>query len=118
MLAATPPSPAQNALGGGTALDGNLIQGGNRFNPSAPVADYRSRNLLVTGNVARGRGFRGTVGYTAEFDFRGPTGSDEPFAQRAVSAVRAPNFHTAGRAPPPGDRGPEGRDQGERAGGP
>ena len=53
MLAATPPSPAQNALGGGTALDGNLIQGGNRFNPSAPVADYRSRNLLKARVIGR-----------------------------------------------------------------
>ena len=96
-LVATPPSGAQNALGGGAALDGNLIQGGNRFNPSAPVADYRSRNLLVTGNVAGGRGFRGTVGYTAACDFRGPTGSDDLFAQRAFSALSAPNFIMAGQ---------------------
>ncbi len=96
-LVATPPSGAQSALGGGTALDGNLIQGGNRFNPSAPVADYRSRNLLVTGNVASGRGFRGTVGYTAEFDFRGITGADDLFAERAISALSAPNFIMAGQ---------------------
>ena len=97
MLAATPPSPAQNALGGGTALDGNLIQGGNRFNQASPIADYRSRNLLITGNVANGRGFRGTVGYGAEFDFRGSTGSDDLFSERALSAFSAPSFVTAGQ---------------------
>lgn len=96
-LAATPPSPAQDALGGGTALDGNLIQGGNRFNQAAPIADYRSRNLLVTGNVAGGRGFRGTIGYAAEFDFRASTGSDDLFSERALSALSAPSFVTSGQ---------------------
>ncbi len=90
ILAATAPSAAQHALGGGAALDGSLFGGPNRFNQAAPLPNYRSRNLLVTGNVAGGRGFRDTVGYGAEFDFRGETGSDDLFTERANSAFSAP----------------------------
>ena len=97
ILAATAPSAAQHALGGGYALDGSLFGGPNSLNQAAPLPNYRSRNLLVTGNVAGGRGFRDTVGYTAEFDFRDETGSDELFAERANSAWSAPNFFMSGR---------------------
>jgi len=96
-LVGVAPARGQNALGGGSALDGNLIDGRNRFNSPAAVPNYRGRNLLVTGNVAGGRGFRGTVGYGAEFDFRGATGSDDLFRERANSAFSAPSFVTAGR---------------------
>ncbi len=96
-LVATAPSSGQDALGGGSALDSNLLNGTSRYNPAAPTANYRGRNLLVTGNVAAGRGFRGTVGYTAEFDFRGATGADDLFRERANSAFSAPSFITAGR---------------------
>jgi len=96
-LVSTAPTWGQNALGGGSALDGNLIDGRNRYNSPAAIPNYRGRNLLVTGNVAGGRGFRGTVGYSAEFDFRGATGSDDLFRERANSALSAPSFVTAGR---------------------
>jgi len=96
-LVAAEPCSGQNALGGGGALDGNLINGTSRYNWAAPSANYRGRNLLVTDNVAGGRGFRGTVGYTAEFDFRGATGSDDLFRERANSAFSAPSFIAAGR---------------------
>jgi hypothetical protein len=96
-LVGVAPASGQNALGGGSALDGNLIDGRNRYNSPAAIPNYRGRNLLVTGNVAGGRGFRGTVGYGAEFDFRGATGSDDLFRERANSAFSAPSFITAGR---------------------
>ncbi len=96
-LVATASSSGQDALGGGSTLDGNLLSGNNRYNSATPAPNYRSRNLLVTGNVAAGRGFRGTVGYTAEFDFRGQTGSDDLFRERANSAFSAPSFVTAGQ---------------------
>ena len=96
-LVASAPSSAQDALGSGSALDGNLLEGISRYNPTAPAPNYRGRNLLVTDNVAGGRGFRGTVGYTAEFDFRGATGADDLFRERANSAFSAPSFITAGR---------------------
>ena len=96
-LVAAAPSSGQDALGGGSVLDGNLLNGTSRYNSAAPAPNYRGRNLLVTGNVAGGRGFRGTVGYTAEFDFRGATGADDLFRERANSAFSAPNFVTAGR---------------------
>ena len=96
-LVTAAPSSGQNALGGGSALDGNLIDGRGRYNAPAAVLNYRARNLLITGNVAGGRGFRGTVGYGAAFDFRGETGSDDLFRERANSAFSAPSFITAGR---------------------
>jgi hypothetical protein len=74
------------ALGGGNRLDSNTQVGAGRSNsPSTPV-DYNSRNLVVTGNVAGGRGFRGSVGYTADTDFRGKAGSDATFKFEADSA--------------------------------
>ena len=97
VLAAAAPSSGQNALGSGSALDGNLIEGTSRYNTAAPAPNFRGRNLLVTGNVAAGRGFRGTVGYAAEFDFRGVTGADDLYRERANSAFSAPSFITAGR---------------------
>lgn len=74
------------AMGAGNRLDSNTQVGAGRSNsPTTPV-DYNSRNLLVTGNVAGGRGFRGSVGYTADTDFRGKTGSDATFKFEADSA--------------------------------
>jgi len=91
--ALTVPANAQNALGGGDALDSNLSTTSKR---NAPTPDqgltYRVRNLLVTGNVVGGRGFRDTVGYTAETDFRSATGSDDLFQFRAQSATSAPTY--------------------------
>lgn len=55
----------------------------------APLARgdmFRARNRIVTDNVLGGRGFRGTVGYTAADDFRGATGSDDLYQFRAGSA--------------------------------
>lgn len=86
---------AQNALGGGGALDANLGVGTGRVNAPRTVEDYRARNLIVTGNVAGGRGFRGTVGYGAETDFRGVTGVDDLFGFRADSALSAPAIATS-----------------------
>jgi hypothetical protein len=83
---------------GQNALDGNLqrgsestldagLQQGRRVNQSVAQQDYRARNLVVTGDVAGGRGFRGTVGYSAEGDFAARTGSDDSREFRANSAL-------------------------------
>lgn len=84
---------AQDALGSGDVLDANLSTSGMRnvASPDESLA-YRVRNLLVTGNVAGGRGFRDSVGYTAAEDFRGVLGSDDLFQFRAESAFSAPSF--------------------------
>ncbi len=80
------PASGQNALGDGTALDNNLSVEGTR-NVGAPQPDFRLRNLLVTRNVAAGRGFRDAVGYFAADDFRGATGSDDIFRFQSDSAL-------------------------------
>jgi hypothetical protein len=77
---------AGQSLGGGNLLDANTQVGSGRSNNAATPVDYNARNLLVTGNVAGGRGFRGSVGYTADTDFRGRTGSDDTFNFEAGSA--------------------------------
>ena len=92
VLLLAPSAPAQDALGSGDALDNNLRVGSGGFNAPRRVPDFRARNMLVTGNVPGGRGFRGTVGYTAPGDFRGLTGSDTLFRFRADSAFSSPNF--------------------------
>lgn len=72
---------AQNALGDGTALDGNLQTGSGGRNPDA--VNFRRelayRNAIVTGNVPGGFAFRGDVGYAAANDFRGATAADDIF---------------------------------------
>jgi hypothetical protein len=40
---------AQNALGGGNALDNNLGVGTGGVNLPTPVSNFRDRNLVVTG---------------------------------------------------------------------
>ena len=83
---------SQNALdgnlqgGNGSALDSSLQRGTSSNAPRAKQ-DYRSRNLVVTGDVAGGRGFRGSVGYTAADDFRGATGGETTQAFRANAAT-------------------------------
>jgi hypothetical protein len=74
------------AMGAGNRLDSNTQVGSGRSNNATTPVDYNSRNLLVTGNVAGGRGFRGSVGYTADTDFRGKVGSDATFKFEADSA--------------------------------
>jgi hypothetical protein len=90
LIVMSSPASAQNALGAGDVLDANPAAGGNGRNPSTPAQDFRARNLIVTGNVAGGREFRGSVGYTADRDFRGVTGSDALFRFRADSAYSSP----------------------------
>ncbi|MHC5005103.1 MAG: hypothetical protein ACYTJ0_18505, partial [Planctomycetota bacterium] len=86
------PAGGQDALGSGNALDGNLGRSTGGINRAAPVTDFRARNLVVTGDVPGGRGFRDTVGYRAAGDFLGTTGSDDLFLFRSTSALSAPNF--------------------------
>lgn len=54
--------------------------------PRPTVADrVRFQNAIVTGNAPGGASFRGDVGYTAPFEFRGSLGSDDTFAFRRDS---------------------------------
>jgi hypothetical protein len=92
IASATARAPAQYELGGGDALDANTAVGSGGYNQRGRIEDYRARNLLVTDSVAGGRGFRGTVGYGAENDFRGALGSNDLFRERADSAFSSPTL--------------------------
>ena len=72
------------------ALDRNLGVGAGRVNQATPQQDYRARNLVVTGDVAGGRGFRGSVGYRAEDDFAGATSQAATIEFRRGSAYSNP----------------------------
>jgi hypothetical protein len=84
---ASAPAHAQYALGDGRVLDNNLRVGGDGTNDRrvSPLREAALRNAIVTGNVSGGQQFRGEVGYTGTFDFRGETGSGEFFANYADS---------------------------------
>jgi hypothetical protein len=92
---------AQDALGRGDALDANPGVGTGGYNVPSPAIDFRARNLLITGDVAGGRGFRGSVGYFAEGDFRGELGSDDLFRFRADAAFSSPRLAGLGRMADP-----------------
>lgn len=79
-------------LGSGNALDANSQVGSGGFNAPSVQQDYYARNYIVTNSVPGGRGFRGSVGYTADTDFRGVTGSDAGYRFRADSAMSNPAF--------------------------
>ncbi len=89
-----PGAAAQNALdaGGDRALDASLRVGSGGRNTAAAQDDMRNRNLLVTGDAASGRGFRGSVGYSAAEDFRGMVGGDALSGFRAGSAQSDPLY--------------------------
>ncbi len=95
------PARGQDALGRGDVLDANSGVGSAGYNLRAGRPNFRDRNLLITRNVAAGRGFRGTVGYTAAFDFRedddNELGSNDLFEFRADSAFSNPTYLSAGR---------------------
>ncbi len=97
VLTAAGAARGQDALGSGNALDVDLGGGPGPPARSSTLEIYRDRNLVVTGNVAGGRGFRGSVGYVAEDDFRGAVGSDDLFAFRSGSAFSSLPFVARGR---------------------
>lgn len=94
-------SQPRSGQGSGTALDANLLRGSGGQNVTTPNEDLAARNLIVTGNVVGGRGFRGSVGYSAPGDFRGVAGSDASFGFRADSALSSLDFLSGTRS---GDR--------------
>lgn len=120
-LALAPAATAQNALGDGTALDANQQVGAGRVNrPGHSLEDeLRFRNAIVTGNAPGGLSFRGDVGYTAPFEFRGGLGSDTLFTFRrdsfysglagmGIRGAEGLQYQfalTTGNEPPPGLRG-------------
>ncbi|AQT67005.1 hypothetical protein STSP2_00143 [Anaerohalosphaera lusitana] len=89
-------------------------RGSNRshlLNPTQPVTagqrglrrstseiDYQNRNLLITGNVAGNRNFRGNVPYQSQYEFRGSLGSDDlnDFIRRSADPIydRNPGTYT------------------------
>jgi hypothetical protein len=115
------PTTAQNALGDGTALDANQQMGAGRVNIPGPSLqdELRFRNAIVTGNAPGGLSFRGDVGYSAPFEFRGGLGSDTLFTFRrdsfysglagmGIRGTEALQYQfalTTGNEPPPNLRG-------------
>jgi hypothetical protein len=71
---------AQDALGGGRVLDRNLGRDG-RINDRVQQENFADRNLVITGEVAGGREFRGRVGYRSVGDFSSTT---NPFNSNAL----------------------------------
>lgn len=88
LLAGTPVSMGQNALGDGRGLERRLEQTG-AYSGNVPRPDFRQeirmRNAVVTGNAGGGKSFRGSVSYTDPDDFRGSLGSDSLFRFRRDS---------------------------------
>ena len=88
----------RDALGSGNALDGNLEVGSggrNGYSPRAAAFSYQgiqARNLVVTNNVAGGRGFRGDPGYLASRDFRGDLGGDDNYGFRRDASLGSLDF--------------------------
>jgi hypothetical protein len=80
------------SAGSGNLLDANSQIGSGGVNSGSVPLNFEARNLLVTGAVPGGRGFRGSVGYTPATDFRGATGSDDTYVFRAASAFSSPAF--------------------------
>lgn len=87
---ALPAAAQQRAGGNGRALDANTQVGSGGTNQVQGQVDYRSRNDVVTGNVAGGRGFQGNVNYRAPGEFRSNLGSNELFNFRADSLTSSP----------------------------
>ena len=83
------------SMGSGNSLDANPQVGSGGANAGSVPVDYYARNLLVTGSVPGGRGFRGSVGYTADTDFRAAVGSDDGYLFRADSAFSNAAFVTS-----------------------
>lgn len=85
------PAQAQVQAQNGSAHDANQQVGSGGYNQAGAQVDYRTRNLLITGNVGGGRAFQGSVGYTAAGSFQGSLGSDSLFNYRRDSVFSAPN---------------------------
>ncbi len=106
-----------NAMGYGNALDSSLeIGSGGRNFRSARTNAYtyqnlQARNLVVTNNVAGGRGFRGDegyqitglsgAGYNAPGDFMGGTAGDDIYGFNRDSSLSSLNFLGSSRAADP-----------------
>ena len=105
----------RDALGSGDALDNNLRVGSggrNGYSPRAAAFSYQAiqaRNLVVTNNVAGGRGFRsdpgylGGVGYLAPRDFRGAVGGDATYGFERDSSLGSLDFLMSDRRMDPYD---------------
>ena len=99
----------RDALGAGDSLDNNLRVGSggrNGYSPRAAAFSYQAlqaRNLVVTNNVAGGRGFRGDPGYLAPRDFRGVLGGDDNYGFERDSSLGSLDFLMSDRRMDPYD---------------
>ena len=92
---------AQGQIDAGRANDASNRIGSSGRNEAGMLGNYNSNsvvnngNRIVTGNVSQGREFRGNVGYTDPYAFRGPTAGivSDNFAKNSVGVPR-------GGAPP------------------
>lgn len=84
------PAQAQTRVQNGSAHDSNQQVGSGGYNQAGEQVDYRARNLLITGNVAGGRAFRGSINYSSDGSFQGSLGSDSLFNFRRDSVYSAP----------------------------
>lgn len=92
LAAAFTAPPAQGQVQvqqGGNARDANQQVGSEGINQPRDQPDYAARNLLITGNVAGGRAFRGQINYTNPGAFRGNLQSDSLFSFTRDSAYSA-----------------------------
>lgn len=98
------PDGTFNKANTGNALDANTLVGSNGFNWGRSASafagttnyDFAARNDVITGNVVAGRGFQGSVGYRARFDFMGRLGTNDLFEFRADSALSNPAYTRLG----------------------
>ncbi len=72
-------SLAQNALGNGRALDANLSTQSRYNQPRQGFLLNRINDAIVTGTAPGGMNFRGDVGYTSTFAFRGGTARQQSY---------------------------------------
>lgn len=108
-------SLAQNALGNGRALDANLSTQSRYNQPRQGFLLNRINDAIVTGTAPGGMNFRGDVGYTSTFAFRGGTARQESYGFERDSyysniaprrgAPRQPNVLGLYQVPGPSTRG-------------
>ena len=88
------PLPGQPGSRPGQYADQSASQFRGGQNPIVvdPGAEFRRRNAVITGNAPGGRNFRGVVGYSSPFDFRGTLGSDDLFGFRSETLYSDPRL--------------------------
>ena len=84
------PAAGQVQVQNGNAHDANPRVGSGGQNRVENQINFAQRNLLITNQVAGGRGFRDTVDFIAPGQFGDVLGSDDLFGFRQESALSSP----------------------------